>query len=172
MTRAPEDEAIISHIFDSEGGSTFTNDPSDAGGATKFGITQAALEAYRGRMTTADDVRNLTESEARNIAYERYIVKPGFASIADPDLRYALVDFTYLFGADDSIPALQEIVGTAADGQLGLKTTAAANAMEPRAVINRLAVKRIKLHADRVVQNATQLKYLRGWVNRAASFIT
>jgi len=76
-----------------------------------------------------------------------------------------------LFGADDSIPALQEIVGTAADGQLGPKTVAAANAMEARSVINRLAVKRIKLHANRVVENQTQIRFLRGWINRATSFI-
>lgn len=171
MTRSPEDDAIISHIFEAEGGDKFTNDPSDAGGPTKFGITQDTLAAHRGHPVTAEDVKNLQEPEARDIAYARYIVKPGFARINDPGLRYALVDFSYLFGADDSIPALQEIVGTAADGQLGPKTAAAANSAELRHVINMLAVKRVKLHASRVVQNESQLRFLRGWVNRATSFI-
>lgn len=174
MTRTPEDDAIISHIFEAEGGDKFTNDPLDAGGPTKFGITLGALQEWRdsNHPVTAEDVRNLQETEARDIAYARYIVKPGFARISDAGMRYALVDFTYLFGPDDSIPALQEIVGSAVDGVLGPKTAAAANAMEPRKVINLLAVKRIKLHANRVVQNESQLRFLRGWINRASSFIT
>jgi len=180
--RSPEDDAIISEIFEAEGGDKFTNDPADAGGPTKFGITLGALQLWRGHNppVTAEDVRNLQEPEAREIAYMNYIVKPGFARINDPKLRYALVDFTYLFGPDDSIPALQEIVGTAADGQLGPKTAAAANAMEPRAIINRLAVKRERLHVARVISelrklpnfNELQARFLKGWSNRALSFIT
>lgn len=170
--RSPEDDAIISHIFEAEGGDKFTNDPSDAGGPTKYGITLGALAEWRGHNPiTAEDVRNLQEPEARDIAYMRYIVKPGFARIKDPGLRYALVDMTYLFGPDDSIPALQEIVGASVDGQLGPKTADAANAAEPRHVINMLAVKRVKLHANRVVQNPTQIRFLRGWLNRATSFV-
>lgn len=171
MTRSPEDDAIISHIFESEGGAKYTDDPLDPGGSTKFGITQRTLARYRGRAVTAQDVKDLQEPEARDIAYAFYFVEHGIDRITNPHLRYALVDFTYLFGADDSIPALQEIVGTAPDGKLGPKTAAAANAAEPRRVINLLAVKRVKLHAARVVSNETQLRFLRGWINRATSFI-
>lgn len=181
MARTPEDEKIIDRIFVMEGGDKYTNRKADLGGPTRWGVTQGTLAKWR-RPTrvTAEDVMNLGEAEARDITYEMYIVQPGFHRITNPDLRHALIDFTYLFGADDSIPALQRIVGARPDGVLGPATAAAANAAEARGVINKLAVERIKLHAQRVVDDAksrgnfegTQLENLRGWDNRATAFIT
>ena len=42
-----------------EGGAIFTDDPNDAGGATKYGISQRAYPNV--------DIRNLTEQQAREI---------------------------------------------------------------------------------------------------------
>lgn len=72
--------AIITGILEREG-STYTNDPKDSGGPTKYGITQAALSQSRGYNVTPDDVRYLTEVEARNIYTRRYIDRPGFRAI-------------------------------------------------------------------------------------------
>lgn len=180
MTRSPEDEVIITTIIEAEGGDKYTNDPTDKGGPTKYGITLGALAEWRGHNPiTAEDVKNLQEPEARDITYARYIIKPGFGRINDANLRYALVDFTFLFGADDSIPILQQIVGTATDGVLGPKTAAAANAMEVRTIINALAVHRQHLHLNRVLAelrllpnfNELQARFLKGWSNRALAFI-
>lgn len=73
-------ETIIDNILRAEG-SKYTNDPNDSGGATRFGVTQAVLARYRGRAVTAADVAALTEQEAREIYWNRYIVEPGFNAI-------------------------------------------------------------------------------------------
>lgn len=62
-------------------GSAYTNRASDAGGPTKFGITQRTLAAYRGRPVTPAEVAALTEGDARAIYYSRYVVDPGFADV-------------------------------------------------------------------------------------------
>jgi lysozyme family protein len=180
MTRTPQDEKIIDRIFIMEGGATYTNRPADKGGPTKYGITQATLAKWRGRAVSPEDVKNLGEAEARDITYQKFIVEPGFSLLSDPDMRFAMVDFTFLFGADDSIPTLQRILNTRVDGVLGPGTAALANGADHRFVMNRLAVERIKLHAQRVVDDlmrrecfhGSQAENLRGWINRAAAFIT
>jgi lysozyme family protein len=176
--RSPADEAIITRIFLMEGGSTYTDNPADAGGPTKYGVTIGALAGWRKKPVTAADVQALTEEEAAQITYQKYLVEPGFEQISDAGLRFALVDFTFLFGQDDSIPALQRIVGTRPDGVLGPLTAAAANAGEARHLVNELAVERIRLHAARVVEDLKarglfvgQVQFLRGWLNRAIGFV-
>lgn len=171
-------QEIISRIFLREGGETFTNNPADAGGPTKWGITQATLAQWRGRPVSAQDVRDLGEPEARDITYELFLRRPGFTRINDLELRDALVDFTYLFGLDDSVPSLQRLVGASPDGVLGPKTALAANAREPRGLINGLAAERIRLHVRRVVGDlkaqghfSGQVIFLAGWANRALGFI-
>jgi lysozyme family protein len=71
---------IISNIIAVEG-STYTNDPKDSGGPTKYGITLATLSAHRGKKCTAADVEALTEDEARVIYHEKFVVKPGFSNL-------------------------------------------------------------------------------------------
>lgn len=179
MVRSAADENIISAILLREGRDKFTNRAADKGGPTKWGITQSTLGKWRGKPVTIDDVKKLGEAEARDITYSMFILEPHFDLISDDALRGALVDFTYLFGADDSVPALQRAVGAFADGKLGTKTAKAANAMPARDVINQLSIERINLHARRVIEDlqahgcfeGRQAENLRGWLNRATAFI-
>jgi lysozyme family protein len=70
-------QSIIDGIIKREG-STYTNDPNDAGGPTKFGITLHTLASYRGGSATAGAVERLTIEEARHIYEWRYVSEPGF----------------------------------------------------------------------------------------------
>lgn len=71
---------IIDDILRVEG-SAYTNRASDAGGPTKYGITQRTLARHRGRPVTPEEVAALTEAEARAIYYEDYVVNPGFLGV-------------------------------------------------------------------------------------------
>lgn len=71
---------IITGVIEKEG-SAYTNDPSDSGGPTKYGITLKTLEGYRGRKCTPQDVKDLSELEARAIYYQMFVKDPGFEQV-------------------------------------------------------------------------------------------
>ena len=52
-------EEIIERVIESEGGSRITKDPSDAGGTTKYGISQRAYPDL--------DIESLTERDAKEV---------------------------------------------------------------------------------------------------------
>ena len=60
----------LKHVFAMEGG--FSNDPSDHGGATNWGITAVTLAHWRGHSVTAADVRAIPPEEARAIYHANY----------------------------------------------------------------------------------------------------
>lgn len=63
-------QAGLKHVLAMEGG--FTNDPSDHGGATNWGITAATLAHWRGHPVTADNVQKIQPDEAKAIYHTRY----------------------------------------------------------------------------------------------------
>lgn len=164
-------DQIITGIIQRES-PKYTNDPNDKGGPTKFGITLNALRKFRNNPNlTADDVKNLTEVEARLIYERNYIINPGYMQINYEPLRVAMIDFGVTSGADDSIPTLQKIIGVKADGQLGPKTAAAANALDGRTLCNKYSCARAIFYADLAQKIPSNLKYVEGWVARALSFV-
>ena len=70
-------EAVFPETMKWEGGARYTNDPRDPGGPTKYGITQKALAAWRGRSVSAADVQALGLPEARAIYKRDYWDKTG-----------------------------------------------------------------------------------------------
>lgn len=101
----------------------------------------------------------------------KYLTGPGFDKITVPYLREQLVDFGVNSGPSIAIVKLQGILGVKQDGILGTKTLDALSTIPPMVVNNRLAVERIKLMGRIVSKHPTQLKFLNGWLDRAAQFI-
>jgi lysozyme family protein len=81
---------IIDALIRREGG--FVDHKDDKGKATKYGITQATLAEWLGRPASVDDVKALTEHEAREIYREEYITRPGFLGIENEAVRALAVD--------------------------------------------------------------------------------
>lgn len=73
-------DTIIDGILRVEG-SVYTNRAADAGGPTKYGITQRTLSGWRGVHVSAADVAALPEAEARRIYYNNYVAQPGFGAV-------------------------------------------------------------------------------------------
>lgn len=71
---ADEFERLIAFVLKHEGG--YSNDPRDAGGETKFGISK---RAYPGL-----DIKNLTEDEAKEIYKRDYWDKAGCNALKWP----------------------------------------------------------------------------------------
>lgn len=169
---------IITDVLRREG-SAYTNDPTDHGGPTKYGITLRDLRTWRADLAvTADDVEALTEAEARDIYRERYIRQPGFEAIPDEWLRAFLVDAGVLQGPRNAIKFLQRALGVASDGVLGPVTLGALSTAPQQPIRKAVLRERIQhLVACAIVDvppdivSTTNLKYLRGWLNRVASFL-
>lgn len=72
-------QKIIDDIIVAEGGDKYTNDPADAGGPTRFGITEkvARGDGYKG------DMRDFPRDWAERIYTKRFITGPGFGLIVN-----------------------------------------------------------------------------------------
>jgi lysozyme family protein len=165
------DDDIINAVIEREGG--FVNDPTDRGGATKFGITAATLGAWRGygHAALVEEVRQLSVHEAREIYRQQYIVKPGFAAIDDDGLRAQLVDDAVLSGPRAAITTLQIALGVKPDGILGPVTVAAANQATVASLRTKLVVGRALRLARIVQRDSTQSRFIVGWLQRTFGFL-
>lgn len=126
---------IIAEIIRVEGG--YSNDPNDAGGETKYGITVATARSYgyMGKMV------DLPTDVARAIYQGRYVTAPGFDKVAAVSMAVAaeMVDTGVNMGVSIPGPLLQRWLNAfnkqqalyadlVVDGQLGPKTIQALSA--------------------------------------------
>lgn len=162
-------ESFLDAVIRREGG--FVNDSEDRGGPTKYGITQRDLGDWLGRPATLDEVKNLPEATAREIFEKKYFVRPGFDKIPWKPLAYQLADWGIHSGPTIAIMNLQEILGVERDGLLGPKTLKALSEADPTRVNISIAKRRLMMFTRIVRKDATQLKFLSGWVSRALEFI-
>lgn len=166
----PDDDDIISAILRREG-ATYTNLPTDRGGPTKYGITLATLSAWRKVPVTADDVRLLTEVEARMIYAARYITGPGFDSIADDRLRALVVDCGVLHGQPTAARWLQAATGAHVDGVLDPASLAAIAKASPVTLYCRVLAARIRAEGADISRNPAQAQFAGGWAGRCADLL-
>lgn len=163
-------DAVIRRICNREGG--YTNDPADAGGPTKYGITQATLSAWRKQPVTANDVKLLTLEEACQIYKAVYVIKPGYLLLQDEPLAEQLIDAGVNHGSDTAIRMLQKVVGTTVDGQIGKNTKAKYDEMKPSwKVFSKFMARRLALYKSIIQNKSTQAKFAAGWMNRCAEMI-
>lgn len=92
--------ALVAGIIDREGG--YVDHSSDAGKATRYGITQATARANG----YAGDMRELPRALAEDIYRRRYVTDPGFDKVADISEKIAeeLADSGVNFGP--SVPSV------------------------------------------------------------------
>jgi lysozyme family protein len=151
---------MITALLRREGG--YVNDPSDAGGETKFGISKRAFPHL--------DIKSLTAERAACIYEERYLLKPKI-NLLPADLQPQMLDFAVNSGPAIAIQKLQIALGIEPDGVIGPETIGFANAADLRTVNNRLMAERIKMIAGIVARAPGQVKFLRGWIARCLEFL-
>ena len=107
----------------------YSNHPADKGGPTNWGVTQKVARAhgYQG------DMRDFPQSLAHTIYRQDYWT-PCQADALPDSVRFDVFDGAVNSGVGQSVRWLQRAVGSAADGVMGSKTLAAANAL-PGAVV-------------------------------------
>ena len=152
-------------------GSSYTNDPKDRGGPTKFGITQSTLAWFRGHPVSPADVESLTLKEAQEIYAKRYILGPGFDKLPQGVLQSNLIDFGVMSGPQLAIMHLQEALGVRADGIIGPHTLTALQQASPLEVNKQLVARRCLMAARLCKKDPKQLAFLVGWLQRFLSFL-
>jgi lysozyme family protein len=175
----------LTHLLRREGG--FVDHPADRGGATNFGITAATLGDWRGlgRPASRDEVKALTEREARAIYTQRYLKDTGFDQIRNAKLRDLLLDCAVHHGPARATKWLQEAVGVTADGKVGPRTLAAVRSFgrAPSATSLRMTTasaeklrmailaKRIIFFGELITNDPRQAVFAKGWMRRVAEFL-
>ena len=167
-------DEIIRHEDDPNHPGIITNDPSDSGGRTQYGISERAHpEAW------ADGKVDIPE--ARGIYEKVYILAEHFNEIKDEFLRHQVVDYGVPSGPDTATRLLQQIVGVKVDGELGPKTLAAIENYPdgtlfgtpvPGRVLLNLAFRdaRTLFYASLTKRRPKDLKFLLGWLRRTQEF--
>ena len=163
-------EEIITDILKAEGWDKYTNDPTDRGGPTKWGITQKTLAEYRGHDVTPEDVEALSESQARDIYEEMYVVAPRFTYLPER-LQALVVDCGVNHGVRRATKWLQLAAGVKNDGFIGPVTLTAVQNANPLALYLRICAMRERFYAEIVRRDHSQVRFIKGWINRNAKWI-
>lgn len=162
-------EEMIDRLIDREKG--YVDNPVDAGGPTKYGITLATLHAWRGTPVSAADVANLTVEEARSIYRRNYFFAPHLDEIEDQTLREFMFDFSVNSGPTRAVRALQAALGVDQDGVIGPKTAAALKAVTNRAALFwRVKCERYEALLRYIGLDPEQSEFAAGWANRLDQF--
>ena len=144
-----------------EGG--FSDHPSDKGGRTNFGITQATLDQFRRKDASLPlDVADLTETEAAQIYRAGYWL---FEGVADQRVATKLLDMSINLGPVRAVMLCQRAVGATQDGRWGPKTEAAVNACPD--LLDRLCLEQEGFYRRIVERDTSQAIFLKGWIRRA-----
>lgn len=154
-------DAAFQHVLKHEGG--YVHHPSDPGGATNMGITEAVARrvGYRGPM------QDLPVELAKRIYHEDYW-NAVRADQLPPAIRYAVFDAAVNSGVAQSVRWLQRALGVQDDGVLGPITLSTANQANPDALRARLVAQRLTF----LTNLNTFGTFGRGWTRRCCDLLT
>lgn len=147
-----------------EGG--WSNHSGDRGGATHYGVTQAAYDAWR---TTTGQPRRpvelISDDEVRAVYRDDYWAPCRCDELPEP-LARAVFDMAVNSGAWNAKIALQRALGVKADGVVGPVTLASAAASDVKAMVLRFLKKRAAYIQDVIYAQPADVQFLEGWINR------
>lgn len=138
---------------------TYSDNPSDPGGATMWGITERVARAhgYTGAM------REMPQDVARTIAKMEYWA-PFHCDELPAALRFQVFDAAYNGGAP--VRWLQQSVGVPVDGVLGPVTIAALAKADPLRMVMKFQAMHLKYYTS---LSTLWPSFGKGWANRVAN---
>lgn len=155
----------IHFVLSAEGG--ISNDSADSGGLTKYGISHAAYPSI--------NIAKLTLSEAITIYYNDYWTKNKCYLFSD-NIGIVLFDTAVNCGNKTAIKCLQKAVNNKGsklniDGIIGTKTIQAIQQYKDCYIVNGMLAFRLKYYTHIVKHKPSQVRFIRGWVNRVSDLM-
>jgi N-acetylmuramoyl-L-alanine amidase len=155
---------LFNYILSVEGG--YTNDKNDTGGETNWGITKERARecGYTGNM------RDLTQSKAKEIYLEKYYNKPKICDISDDRIKFSIFDW-YVNSGYWAIIKAQQVLNDlefdiATDGKIGNETLKALATVNTDVFLKVYADKQRTFYKRIVEHRPSQKVFLQGWLNR------
>lgn len=154
-----------------EGG--YVNDPDDAGGPTKMGITLATWKSqgYDKNLDGVIDAEDIKLLDAGDfgVILRAYWDRWRADEIRNQQVANLLVDWLWCSGSWGIIIP-QRVLGVEPDGKVGPITLGALNREEPKLIHSVLWEQRRYFLENIVRKKPRQRKFLRGWMNRLNDF--
>jgi lysozyme family protein len=158
---------LVPFILRWEGG--FVDDPLDKGGATNKGVTIATFRQVFGQERSVEDLKNITDEQWMKILKQFYWDRWKADEIDNQSIANILVDWVWASGKWGVVYP-QKLLDVIQDGKVGSKTIAAINRHNPEELFNKIVMER-KAFVSRIVQRTpSQIRFLKGWLNRINAF--
>lgn len=177
MSKSVEDR-VLDEVLENEGG--YQRMPEDKGNknskgelvGTNFGISAPVYERVLGRPPSAQDMKDMTEEEARDIYRDQYIrpVKDNLKVPEDHPAFPQIVDMVVNHGYSGATAIIQRALGAKVDGKAGPETRKRLEDANPAELNNKLVDERVNSYQQTVQQDDSQARFLDGWVNRAERY--
>ena len=157
-------EKIFDYLLKVEGG--YSNDKYDAGGKTKYGITEEDARdfGYKG------DMQDLTKDFAKNIYLKKYYLGNKLDKVVNDKVELSVCDFIVnggAWGAKKAQAALNELgFDLRVDGILGEKSLAALNEVDENKFLEKYHDLQRRYYRVLAANKPSQKKFLTGWLNR------
>ena len=135
----------------------YTNDPSDHGKETKYGISKSANPDI--------NVTTLTWTNAKDVYNKRYWI-PCKCEVLPTRIAALAFDSAVNHGVSKSAKFVQKAVGAVPDGIIGELTLKRVAAADEIYVCNSICDQRIAVYLAIIDNDATQEKYKNGWLRR------
>lgn len=157
----------IPKILKWEGG--WADNPKDPGGATMKGITLNTFIGYRLKNNlpkpSKDDLRKISDKEWAEVFKEEYWDEIRADDIRDQSVANIFMDWFWM-SWDDAIEAVQTLVGTKPDGDVGNITIKAINAQPGEQLFNRIKAARESFFSSIIKKHPNLETFRHGWMNR------
>jgi lysozyme family protein len=152
-------EESLKMILHHEG--LFSAHPSDPGGATMRGVTQAVWEDWVDRPVTEDEMKSLTVADVTPIYKKNYWDRVK-ADDLPSGVDFAVFDLAVNGGVGRGAKMLQAVVGVTQDGGIGPQTLAAVANMDAVDIIYNYTARREDFYRSL----STFDTFGRGWLRR------
>ena len=162
-------DSAFEELIGIEGG--YVNDPVDAGGETKYGISKRAFPN--------EDIKNLTLQQAKQIYYKHYwnTRRMNLDVISDPVIAKELFDTAVNMGVGTAAKMLQKALNLMnrngrnypdllVDGVCGPVTLSAYNQVDKAVLYKVLNGLQFMRYFEIVVTNPSQERFFNGWMKR------